>query len=189
MPGLAGLCIWTLTSEISCGSRDLTITIFTWPNWSPPMYFRQTPGGHDSVPIEYKTACNVLIWIQRLVWILFFSVSKLTFWLECINKCFARRERGCCNANRKCTISKAKQRWAVTSVDKERMLNAPVVAITPGCWHAAKIPPEWWQYFYFHGIAVICNWIQVNWMTEGVIAPSHVRNRIVRSCAAWCGDK
>lgn len=26
------------------------ITMFTWPNWSPPTYFRQTPGGHASVP-------------------------------------------------------------------------------------------------------------------------------------------
>lgn len=24
--------------------------MFTWPNWSPPTYFRQTPGGHASVP-------------------------------------------------------------------------------------------------------------------------------------------
>jgi hypothetical protein len=24
--------------------------MLTWPNWSPPMYFRHTPGGHDSAP-------------------------------------------------------------------------------------------------------------------------------------------
>lgn len=37
-------------SDISWGSSDLTITVFTWPNWCPPMYFRVTPGGHASAP-------------------------------------------------------------------------------------------------------------------------------------------
>lgn len=50
MPGAVGLCICTLTSDTSCGSSERTITMFTWPNWSPPTYFRHTPGGQDSAP-------------------------------------------------------------------------------------------------------------------------------------------
>lgn len=53
IPALLGLHIWTLTSAISWGSSDLTITMFTCPNWSPPTYLRQTPGGQASAP-EFK---------------------------------------------------------------------------------------------------------------------------------------
>lgn len=58
MPGAAGLLICTLTSDISWGSSDLTITVFTCPNWCPPMYFRVTPGGHASVPISPQRCQN-----------------------------------------------------------------------------------------------------------------------------------
>ena len=59
IPALLGLHIWTLTSAISWGSSDLTITMFTCPNWSPPTYLRQTPGGQASAP-EFKQKKKML---------------------------------------------------------------------------------------------------------------------------------
>lgn len=103
MPGAAGLRICTLTSDTSWGSSDLTITVFTWPNWSPPMYLRLTPGGHDSAPVIHnkqqqnndteievsfdtilpkKRLCCINMWTERHAPHLSFVFSRFS-WTVC----------------------------------------------------------------------------------------------------------
>lgn len=94
MPGAAGLLICTLMSDISWGSSDLTITVFTWPNWCPPMYFRVTPGGHASVPVSPQRWQNSAQQPNRS------DETSISFW-------YVHIQKGClyCNLHAKVSIN------------------------------------------------------------------------------------